>query len=932
MRGGARFGVLFAIGIFWSCLASADITRSGEVVGTVKSDDGTILPGATVKLAGETLIQREITQISDARGSFRFNNVNPGSYTLTINMDGFGAKEVAVIVNVGRTSTIDVVLPLARTAEQVMVRGAAPLVDKTTPQFQTNYSVEQLAQIPSSRRYIDVVDTAPGLDNRMAFGAGGNVDGYDAFGFGAATNQYQLNGVSTSLMQFGNTWVNPNYDTIQEVQIVGPGASAEYSEFTGATINVITKTGTNDYHGGATIYGTSSTFQADNSEGIVDLESPTTKYAIESSVYLGGPIIPEKLLFFASGAYNKASRAPIQTEFFGDDTRPGGQLRLDFLANSQNTVSAMYDYEPVKLNNQGLQPGTGPEVGFFREEHVNTGFLSWISTWSKDTLTEFRYGGGEGYLGRIPNNTTDITVYDGGTGLSYNSQGFFRQQRNWRHEGKTNVTHYVEDFLGGGSHELKAGVEYQWQQTKQDLAYNQNTFLYILPLGDGLTYVNAGVGYSYHQKTTLKRPGVFIQDKVSWKRLTASLGFRYDNPITTDRNTGKDLLNFHQYSPRIGLTYDITGNGTTVASASYGRYYDKVPTYGPGYYSGTGGTPVTYYGTVTDQVFDPRNPNAIRDFIVRPEFITTVFDSQAIPVLDGTKSPYSDLISARVEHQFTPRVAASLSYLYRHTKDYVTLVQLSNPDTYTPFQYTSDFTGQTITYYSIAPPSLRQFALGNLDFWFQRGHQIIAELRTRPTDKSFLNASFTYEHTTGTRDNNECGVLTLCTNGVDGDPNRIGNPFYTDGVLTQNRPFNFKILGSYQLPWHITTSADFRFFAGRAYGAVAYTYQLGDPRFNDPYALAVYLEPKDARKQPNAVLLNLRVQKDFLIGPVTASLIVDMLNATNESIDFNTNINNNIFGFYPRESTARGEEVSNFGKAYSVTAPRTTRLGLRVAF
>ena len=67
--------------------------------------------------------------------------------------------------------------------------------------------------------------------------------------------------------------------------------------------------------------------------------------------------------------------------------------------------------------------------------------LSWISTWGQKTLTEMKYGGGEGYLGRIPNNTTDVSVYDGATGLTYNSTGFQRVQRNWRHEGRASVTH-----------------------------------------------------------------------------------------------------------------------------------------------------------------------------------------------------------------------------------------------------------------------------------------------------------------------------------------------------------------------------------------------------------------------------------------------------------------------------------------------------------
>src|SRR5262249_54363552 len=153
---------------------------------------------------------------------------------------------------------------------------------------------------------------------------------------------------------------------------------------------------------------------------------------------------------------------------------------------------------------------------------------------------------------------------------------------------------------------------------------------------------------------------------------------------------------------------------------------------------------------------------------------------------------------------------------------WVTLTQVGNPDTYTPFQYTSPFTGNTITYYSITPPSLRTFGVGNMDFWYQRGNQVILEMRSHPTPKAFLNASFTYEHTTGTRDNNECAALSLCTNGVDQAPNFFNNPSYTQGEPSKSRPFNFKILGSSQLPWGITTSADFPWFSGRHYGAVAY--------------------------------------------------------------------------------------------------------------
>jgi len=123
MRARDRLGAVVLVGLLWGTWAAADITRSGDVAGTVKSEDGTALPGATVKLAGATLIQKEITQVTDSRGIYRFVNVNPGNYTLTFNMQGFTTKEVDVNVNVGRTSSIDVVLPLAKAAEQVVVRG-----------------------------------------------------------------------------------------------------------------------------------------------------------------------------------------------------------------------------------------------------------------------------------------------------------------------------------------------------------------------------------------------------------------------------------------------------------------------------------------------------------------------------------------------------------------------------------------------------------------------------------------------------------------------------------------------------------------------------------------------------------------------------------------------------------------------------------------
>jgi hypothetical protein len=281
----------------------------------------------------------------------------------------------------------------------------------------------------------------------------------------------------------------------------------------------------------------------------------------------------------------------------------------------------------------------------------------------------------------------------------------------------------------------------------------------------------------------------------------------------------------------------------------------------------------------------------------------------------------------------SPRFAASASYLYRHTQDYVTLVQYADNVTYAPFEFHSDFTGETFTSYTVTGGGPRQFALGNMDFWFQEGNQVILEFRSQPTDNFFLNASFVWQHLVGTRQNNECGVLSLCTNGVDTDPNYELNPFYTEGELSQNRPYYLKLLGSYRFPFAFTLGADFRYFSGRPWGATVPNYQIGDPRFNDPYYGTILLEPKDAQMTDSSVLLNMRAQKDFnFANNVTLSLIVDVLNVTNAAIDYNTNFYTGINDIYPRQSTLEGQPVSSYGQPYSISQPRTTRLGLRLQF
>jgi outer membrane receptor protein involved in Fe transport len=925
--------VLLIVGLV--CLVApglyADVQSAGKIFGEVKAEDGSPLPGATITLTGEQLIASSTVQTSNERGLFRFLNLQPGRYTVTISMQGFASQEIGATVSVGQTASVEATLRLMGTQEQVTVRGEAPLIDKTSPKISTNYAEEKLQQLPVQRNYFEAIDTAPGINDRAGFGAGGNVEGYDIFGFGAATNNYNINGVSVSNIQFGNTWVNPNYDTIEEVQVVGPGASAEYSNYSGAFINIVTKKGTNDFHGGFSAWYTDDKLLANNAGGILDLEHNVTNDNLEASVHLGGPIVKEKLHFFGSAGYFHSESAEPQSIFFDDLRRETYQLRLDFLASPRNTISAMYNLEPIRDEDLGLQIGSGREIGFFRDWESETYYASWQSVLSQSTYGELKYAGVQGHNDRIPNASLDIpSVNDQRTGRQYLSQGFQRRQQNDRGHILANVTHYADEFLKG-SHEFKAGIEYEDAKTTQQLRSGGNMFFYIFPYTADTVYLWGIVGYNYNVETNVKRPGAYIQDNITWGRATVNLGLRYDRPETIDDRSGNTMLEFENWSPRLGLSYDITGDGKTVAHGAWGRYYEKVPTYGPAVYAGLGQDPVSYYTVFypAADLPDPTDWPALRDIIIRPENLSFTFDTQQIPVHPDTKNPRVDVFNAGIERQLGSRMAVSLSYIHREATDFVVLGTLTDLE-FTPITVENPLTHEPLQLFARVDPSIPvQFDLRNNDFEYQRTDIAILELRGRPTDKLNLSASLQWENTRGTRENNECGILSLCTNGQHRNPNVTENP-WADGHLLMEREWVFKLNGGYQLPWGILFNFDYRYLGGRPWGTVTNCFRI--PGCNDPYSRGVLLEPKDARDQGETNLFNVRIGKEFQIGPVTVAALVDVQNVFNEDASNITFVFNNLTDTYAFESGEQGTTVSSYGKPYSLQRPRETRLGLRVVF
>jgi outer membrane receptor for ferrienterochelin and colicin len=927
--------VVMAAGPLW-----AQVSTTGEIVGVVKAEDGTVFPGATVTVESPALIQKSISVTADAYGAFRFPQLTPGNYVVRVELKGFETREYTVVVNVGRTSSVPVTLSVGRATAQVAVRAAIPLIDSTSAKISANFTSEDLQKLPTDRTFSAVVETMAGVVNKAAFGAGGNVDGYHVFGVGAASNSYQLNGVNVSNTKYGDTYVSPNFDSIQEIQVVGGGATAEYANYTGVVVNIVTKAGTNAFHGSGTVYYTADSLRGNNNvDHIKDLEQSKVKYNYDSSLVIGGPLIKDRLTFFASGRYAKSANAPAFTSYYDSLTRQGYQLRFDFLASPSHTFTGMVNSDPIRdygLNFQTI----GDDNALDRTQDTTTGYLSWTGMWGEKTLTEVKFAAVKGDQKRLPVHMDAAQVADYRDGLTYNSAGIYRDEPEKRQHTLATLTHYTENFLGG-NHEFKVGAEYEEasntinQYTTGITPKTANGVLFwILPFGDA-AYITGLTNYYDRSAARIKRPGAFIQDKATFGRATWTVGLRYDNPKTLDDNTGKTIFNFTDWSPRLGLAWDLTGDSKSVLKAAVGRYYEKTPTYGPAAYAGTGTGTWTYYTLITTDPIDPRNWQQLIDLVIKPENFSSSFTSTSIPVESGIKNPYSDIFNISFDRQVGARSSIGLSYLYRKQKDFVVLTQYANNVTYEPFTYTSPETGRTFTLYRVTGGGPRDFALGNRDFQQQKNQMAILQFQSRPTDKFAIASSLTWEWGTGTRPNNECGVLSLCTNGIDTDPNYEQNPFYVNGQLKEVRTWQFKLQASYVLPWQLFASANFRWVSGRPWALENYQYAI--PGASDPYYGTVLLEPKDARHQPSVTDLDLRFQKDFTLGGgALASVILDILNATNEPIGVGTFFSTNVQDTYGQESTKQGKPVSSTGKAspYSVDSapPRTFKVGFRLVF
>jgi hypothetical protein len=316
----ARY-LLLAAACLLLIVPAVSAQTTGNIRGEITDADGKALPGVTIEATSPSL-QGTRTVVTGDSGVFSIVSVPPGTYRVRASLAGFGTVEKTAQVLLDQTIIVSMTMQLAA-AESVIVSGEAPLIDTTSTTTGSNYSAQVIAKLPVARNYADIIKSNPGV-NVDRGETQGRALALSIYGATSVENQYIIDGVNTTNVIKGFQGKAINGEFIQEVEVKTGGYQAEYGRAMGGVINVITKSGGNEFHGDAFVYYDNyssegldpTTHQFINSGGLQAAPKVTDQDALTGMVIsdysktdfgvdLGGYVWKDRIWFF--GAYDRVN-------------------------------------------------------------------------------------------------------------------------------------------------------------------------------------------------------------------------------------------------------------------------------------------------------------------------------------------------------------------------------------------------------------------------------------------------------------------------------------------------------------------------------------------------------------------------------------------------------------------------------------------------
>ena len=633
-------GALLVLGLLLTT-ATPTLAQQGtaEIGGKVTDSSGAILPGVSIVVTNEdTGVFREVFTTSS--GSYFVPQIVPGRYRITAKLEGFrGLDRRGIIVEVGKTMTLDLSMDVGAVAETVTVTADSPLVDLTSAEIGGHITSQELTDLPAGNRsYMAFVGNVPGavfvpttgfLNDTML--ANGQPAAANNVTFDGAGNVDDLRGSNV-----GGQARTAN-EAIQEVQVLTNQFDAEFGRASGAVINAVTKSGTNQFSGSAFDFFTGKRVTAkDYFAKQSDSPKPDVKKQ-EWGGTVGGPIVRNKLHFFASverlvQQRNQSKSYPTRPEFSfatTDDVSAWNTLwRIDHQVTANNTWAFRWLRESAPQFNvlDGARDtvesnddetdldqtlvGTWTTVlsntkvntirgGLTKEQttHANARLRALVPEYSTCTVCPRQMIADQALLPPILGYLSFNAQADDTIDFSLDDAYTLEDTFSW----------FVPDK--GGRHDLKFGARWSHVWISNPNNSNANgTFSF-----NSDRAFNAADPSTYPERFSIRAPGpldyelrsnvweIYAQDKWAMKNgLTASLGVRYDleiipidetdNPLFSDPS--KYPVDKNNVAPRLGVVWNPDERGKSVLRAGYGLFYDR-----------------TLLGTVDNFLFDTKYSN-----------------------------------------------------------------------------------------------------------------------------------------------------------------------------------------------------------------------------------------------------------------------------------------------------------------------------------
>ena len=380
-----------------------------EVNGTATDQSGAVLPGVTVTLTEETtgLVRTVVT--NDA-GRWVLPALQPGRYTIKAELSGFQTQNRGgVVVNVGQAITINLALPVGGLTDQVTVTGEAPLVEVTRSDVGTNITGQNIEALPTAgRQQYALLQLVPGLTPTLAAGSFEGAQ-YSAGGQSTSNNVFMVDGAynNDDRTQSGpGMQTRMTIDTTAEYQVLVHDFGAEYGGAAGAVINAVTKGGSNEFHGRGAYYLQDSKLDATN-YFLKQAGAKPAKSGVKTMLAnIGGPIIKNKMFFFANVERLRIRQAadllypkdaaPLAVSY--STFLPVGSenyfTRLDYQINQSNNVSvrAVFDVNRVNGQDHVVQLRTIQAMRIERVPSPGETFINgqWLRVMGNRLVNEFR--------------------------------------------------------------------------------------------------------------------------------------------------------------------------------------------------------------------------------------------------------------------------------------------------------------------------------------------------------------------------------------------------------------------------------------------------------------------------------------------------------------------------------------------------------------